>query len=729
MSNDSNTNTNTNTDDEIDLLALLQVIWHGKLWLLLVTVLAIAIGIISIIITTPVYKADGLLQIEEKRGGLGLSSEIMEQFKTDSVSVTEIEILRSRMVLGQVVEDLSLDIVASPHELPVVGNALRLLGFPDPGLKSLSSYAWGGEQITVGELYVPADWIDIPLVLTVLDDTSYEIELPDGTARTGQIRQRLVDNSLGLALRIDVLEGDTGRQFDIVKKPALIAITNLRERLSVAETTRQSSILRIELTDTDKMRGKRVLDAIAQAYVGQNVSRSSAEAQRSLDFIQEQLPKAELAVVEAQNALNTYRQQQRSVDLTYETGALLGRATEIEEKLNALLIDEELLKERYTINHPSYQALLKNRAGLVEQLDSLRDEAGGLPETQKEIFNLTRNLEVAQQVYLQLLNRAQELQVLRASSIGSVRIIDTAQAKPQPVSPRRGRILALSALMGLFLGTGVILGRHLLRRGVRGGEELEAIGLPVFATVNFSMEANDHRKTKGRLPIMAIERPNDLVVEALRSLRTSLHFGMLDAKTKSVMFTSGAPGAGKSFTVSNLGVVAAQAGQKVCVVDADLRRGYLRRYFGTAKNGAGLAELLAGTHTLDAVLAHGPIENLSFIASGRFPPNPSELLMRSEFTDLLTELDSRFDLILVDSPPALAVTDPVVMSRAVGASIIVVRHLETVIGEVEAVRRMFATGGSKITGAVLNGYDPTVQGGSGSSYSYNYRYSYNTRGD
>lgn len=713
-------------DDEIDLMALLEVVWRGKLWVGLVTAVALAIGVIAILITTPVYKADGLLQLEEKRSGLGLPSEMLEQLSTVSPSITEIEILRSRLVLGEVVEDLALDVKAGPRQMPILGDALHRLGFPDPGWDGLAPYAWGGEKIRIGELVVPERWIDLPLIVTMRQGEAYEVELPDGRRLRGTVRQRLADNAVGLALRIDVLEGAPGRQFEIVQKPTLSVIRALRERFSVTETARDSSILRIELSDTDRAHAVRVLDAISRAYVGQNVSRSSAEAQRSLDFIKDQMPKAEQAVVDAQDELNAYRQQRRSVDLTYETGALLERVTEIEERLNALVIEEEQLKERYTINHPTYQALLTNRAKLEEQLDGLRDEAGGLPETQKEIFNLTRNLEVAQQVYVQLLNRVQELQVLRASSIGSVRIIDTAQAGPRPISPRRGRILALCALLGLMLGTGLVLGRHMLRRGVRGGEELEKIGLPVFATVNFSADAVNHRKTRGALAILALERPDDLVIESLRSLRTSLHFGMLDASTKSVMLTSGAPGAGKSFTAVNLAVVAAQAGQKVCVIDADLRRGYLRRYFGLEKARAGLAEWLARERKLEEVLVPGPVDGLSVIPSGRFPPNPSELLMRSEFAKLLDMLDADFDLVIIDSPPALAVTDPVVMSRAVGASIIVVRHMQTAIGEVEAVRRMFETAGSKITGAVLNGYDPSVAGSRDANYAYNYRYSYET---
>ncbi|TKA96245.1 polysaccharide biosynthesis tyrosine autokinase [Cereibacter changlensis] len=712
-------------EDEIDILKLVGVVASG--WPLVICCLCFAIlaGTVLILLTDPVYRADGLLQLEQKRSGLALPTAMQDLVAEDSASVTEIEILRSRMVLGTVVDQLDLDVVAEPRRLPVIGKALDRLNLPDPSLQILKPYAWAEESILIGEFEVPERWVGEVLTITAQGDGRYNLLLPDGTTREGAIREVLRDDALGLSLRIDQLEGPADRQFTLVRREVADVVSGLRDRFSVSEVGRQSSILNIQLTAASPGRAAMVLDAIAQAYVAQNVSRSSIEAQRSLDFIDEQLPKSEQEVAEAQNALNAYRQQQQSVDLNYETQSLLDQATALEQELSKLRLQEEELKERYTINHPAYQALLTNRVQLQADLDRLREEAASLPETQKEIFNLTRNLEVAQQVYLQLLNRVQELQVLRASSIGSVRIIDTAQASADPIAPRKGRTLALAAILGLVVGVGLVLLRHMTRRGVKGGEELDRIGLPVFATINYSNDAANHRSIRGTLPILAITKPNDLVVEALRSLRTSLHFGMLDALTNSVLLTSAAPGAGKSFNAVNLAVVTAQAGQRVCLIDADMRRGYLRRYFGVERNAPGLAEVLAGERTVEDVMVSGPIGGMSVLTSGRFPPNPSELLMRASFTELLASLNQRFDLIIIDGPPALAVTDPVIMSRSVGATIVVVRHLETALGEVEAVRRAMETSGSKLAGAILNGYREMGRG-YGSDYYYNYRYAYQT---
>lgn len=719
-------------EDEINILELLGVVWAGKYWIALAAALSLAVGSFLVLKTQPIYQAQGLLQLEAKSGALALPEGMQDLFggggSGNSPGETEIEILKSRMVMGQVVRDLGLAIYANPRPLPVLGLIPVRLGLPDLGL--VTRYQWGNESITVGELEMPEAWLDVPMDLRITGADSYHVLLPNGQGYDGKLRSRLVLPEHGFSLVVDQLEGPVGREFILGRKTLPKAVQAVQQNFSVSENPKRSSILQVTYNDPNPRRAEEVLNTIAQTYVAQNISRSAAEAQNSLAFIEEQLPVSAEAVRKAQDALNAYRQKQQSVDVDYETRSLLERATQIETDLNALTIQEDELKKRYTINHPTYQALLQTRAGLEIQLEEIRKATVGLPETQKEIFNLTRNLEVAQQVYVQLLNRSQELRVVQASTVGSVRIIDTAYASNIRIAPRTGRTLAIYLLVGLILGTGFVLMRRALRRGIRGAQEIEQAGLPVFATVTYSPDAANHRKTKGGLPILAMAKPDDLVIEALRSLRTSLHFGMLDAKTNTILLTSAAPGAGKSFTAVNLAAVAAQAGQKVCLIDADLRKGYLRRYFNREKGTPGLAEFLAHEKTLDEVLIQGPIPELCVITSGRFPPNPSELLMRAEFEALLTTLNERFDLIIIDSPPTLAVTDPVVIGRYAGASIIVVRHLETMLGEVEAVRRAFETAGAKVTGAILNGYKMSEGSRYGGQYQYyNYRYSYKSDRD
>ena len=718
----------TTDEDEYDLVQLLSDILAGKYWIAAAVAVALVLGAVSVLKTRPIYRAQAVLQLESRSGSLALPagmSDMLGGGAGDNGAEAEMEIMKSRMVMAQAVRALDQQAYAYPRPLPFLGLIPAQLQLPDPGFDLLRPYQWGDEAIEIGEISVPQDWLGDAMLLTITGPTSYRIDLPDGSSATGILRARLALPQEGFSLVVDRLEGPIGREFYVGRSKISSAVNALLKQFSVEEFPRRSSILRMKFSGPDPKRAEAALDAIAQSYVGQNIARSAAEVQSSLTFIEEQLPIAKQKVSQAQDALNAYRQEQQSVDVDFETRTLLVQATEIEAQLSALALQEEDLKKRYTINHPAYQALLQNRLSMEAQLDDVRKSTLSLPETQKEIFNLSRDLQVSQDVYVQLLGREQELRVVRASSVGSARIIDTAFSNGYRTAPLTKRIMTLYLIAGFGVGVGIVLLRRLRRHGIRDAQEIEKVGLPVFATVSHTPGAVNLHKRKGWLPIMAITEPDDMVIEALRSLRTSLHFGMLDAKTNTILLTSAAPGAGKSFTAVNLAAVAAQAGQKVCIVDADLSKVYLRRYFDVEKVTPGLAEFLAKEKTLDEVLIQGPIEGLSLISSGRYPPNPSELLMRAEFENLLLTLNEQFDLIIVDSPPALAVTDPVVIGRFTGTTIIIARHMETMLGEVQAVRRMFEIAGVKITGAILNGYKASEGGTYGSQYQYSsYRYSY-----
>lgn len=730
-------------DSEINLFDIASSLWGNRWRIVVVMLLALLVGVVAILLTKPTYRATGLIQLETDSPNMALPQAMQDIVGTStgtgsSTTNTQIAIIQSRMVIGQAVRKLDLQIFAAPRRVPLIGQMLVQLHLPEPGIGALGPFSWGNESIKVGRLRVPPSWQNTPMTLTKTAPGKFSLELPDGRSVNGAVGTELTlpvppgvekaPEGETYSLMVTDLTGPVGRQFEIGEKSFETAVADVQSGFTVSQPSNQASILTTSYTSTSPELAEQVLNAVAQAYVEQNIERSASSAQKSLEFIRNQLPKARDAVDKAQNALNAYQQKNQSIDLTYQTQALLQRVTDLESKLSALALKEEEIKNLYTVNHPAYQSLLQDRKTLESQLADAKKAANGLPETQKAVFNLQRDLTVAQQIYVQLLNREQELRVVRASSIGSVRVIDTAYASPDPVAPQKKRILALALVAGFVIGSALVLLRRALRQGIRGAQEIEQLGLPVFATIPYASEVAGLRERKGLLPILALNHPDDVAVEALRSLRTSLHFGMIDATTNTVMVTSAAPAAGKSFTIINLAVVAAQAGQRVCVVDADLRRGYLRRFVGRGKDTPGLSEYLAKERSLEEVLLEGPVEGLSLILTGRYPPNPSEILMRSEFQDLLDELDKRFDLVLVDTAPTLAVTDPVVIGRYTGARILVARHMETMIPEVEAVRRAFENAGSKLTGAILNGYRISEASKYGQAYSYyNYRYSYKSR--
>ncbi len=720
-------------DDSIDIARLVSQLWAGKFLITLCAVLGIGAGVFIFTNTPKTFQADALLQLESKGGGMGLPKELLGLIDpglmgSGSVTTTEIEIIGSRLVLGQVVAALHLDWWAAPVLLPVIGVAVQRYDLPLPDLEMLRPYARRLETIELGLLQVEPGWIGEPIVLTITGDGAFEVATPNGSVLPGRVGETLHNPEKTFALRVQLLTGAVGRQFILEQRGELITIADLRSILTVAEKGRGSSILLLSYTAASKRDAQRTLNAITEAYVQQNISRGMADADSSLQFLDSQLPIAEKSVRDAEEVLNAYRRQAQVVDLSFESRSVLTQVERVHTELQELQGQEDEIKQRYTPNHPVYQQLLNNRARLEAQLADLTAEADSLPETQRNIVNMTRDLEVAQQNLFQLQIRVQGTQVQRASKIGSVRIIDMAQAEDLPIAPRGSLILALGMLLGGMVGVALVFVRAWQRRGVQGAEQIEQLGLPVFATVNYVAEFDMTRRKKGdRPPLVALTDPGNIAVEAFRSLRTSLHFGMLDAPTNALVLTSATPDAGKSFTAANLAVVMAQGGQRVCLIDADLRRGQLRKFFDKPKNTPGLAEYLGEEKTLDEVLLDDPVAGLSFICTGRYPPNPSDLLLRSRMQELLALLAPRFDMVIIDTPPVLAVTDPVVLGRIAGAILLVARHDVTPIAEIEATRRTLESAGLKITGAVLNGYDPRKA--DAGRYGYSYRYDYKQRTD
>lgn len=718
------TSENNIADDEIDLGQLLGSIWRGRVWIVAATSVGIALGAFNIANTNPTFQADAMLQLEENSGTLALPSSLSAMAESDPRSVTEIEILRSRLVLGRAIADQNLDWRIRPDTMPLVGTMFSRYQFPVLNQIIPARFVRPSDSIDLDNLVVPPNMLNEEFELIVTSDTTYRLGFADGSRLEGTVGLPTTDQGTGFSITLASIEAQEGRRFFIRQIDERRAINALRGRLSVSERGRSSGILEVRLTGENRNDSTRALGAVVQAYLNQNISRSAADADSSLDFIRDQLPQAEQDLRTAEEALNSFRQERATIDLSLETQTILGQVTRVESELADLQRRENELAERFTPSHPTYRQLTTERTRLETRLEDLRNQVGALPETQRRILNLSREVELAQRIYADLLTRAQEVEVLRASTIGNVRIVDPASASPSPVAPRKPLILALSMVLGAMAGIGIVLVRNWMRKGVQDPSELEQFGLPVFATINYSKEGDTEGRRDGKMAILALESSADLTVEALRSLRTSLHFGMLDAQTPSLTLTSSHPGAGKSFLSVNLAAVAAQAGQRVCVIDADLRRGQLRRYFDQPRNTAGLAEVLAGDLDFDEALIQGPHENLFFLPTGRYPPNPAELLMRAEFTKLVEACAKIFDLTIFDAPPVLAVTDPVILARNTGATVFVARHDKTTIGEVEATQKTMAAAGLKFSGAVLNGFDPKKAGG---RYGYGYRYEYKQR--
>lgn len=400
---------------------------------------------------------------------------------------------------------------------------------------------------------------------------------------------------------------------------------------------------------------------------------------------------------------------------------------ELEAQLNELTFKESEISQRFTKDHPAYRSLLDKRTTLLKEKERLNQQIQKMPKTQREVLRMTRDVEVNQQIYVQLLNKVQELSIVKAGTVGNVRILDNAQTFATPVKPQKTMIVLLSTLLGGMLSLAFVLVKAALHRGVENPDDIEQIGLSVYASIPKSSlqlelfnKLKRHRKQNRDLTLLAESNPADLSVEALRGLRTSLHFAMMEAKNNVLMISGPAPGIGKSFVSTNFSVVAAKTGQRVLLIDADMRKGYLQQPFGMDWEN-GLSDYLGGKIPLATAVKETRIENLDIITRGQVPPNPSELLMHPRFNELVEWASGHYDLVIIDTPPVLAVTDPSIVGALAGTTLMVARFGMNTVKEIDVARNRFEQAGIEVKGVILNATEKKASNYGYGYYSYSYQ--------
>lgn len=720
-------------DDEIDLRELLGTLADHKWFIGIVTVLSFVVAVGYALAATPIYQANGLVQVEQKVPKLpGLSAITETLGASSSEAATEIAIIESRSVIGQAVKNLNLDVVVKPERFPLFGGFIVRNFSPDqPGELAapwfdLKRYGWGGAVLDVFQLKVPPELEGKELTLVAGTNGAYTLR-HDGTALLeGQVGQ--VAKGSGITLQVKTLRANPGTRFTVAHNPTLTTIACLQQHIHATEQGKDSGIIRLTYNNADPSLAVAVLNEVQQAYVRQNVERNSAQAASSLEFVKEQLPEVRLHLDQAQAALNTFQMKAHSVDVTLQTKSLLDQVVAVDTSIQQLEVQRADVARRFTVQHPAYKALMKQIGTLQARKKAIEAHVDNLPDTQKELLRLTEDVQVTNTTYTGLLNQAQQLEIARAGTVGNVRVIDPAATDvTKPVEPVRATIVAGGTFLGFVLAIAFVFMRKMLNRGVEDPAEIEQLGLPVYATVPLSPRAlalarlpGSHRHD-GRPRLLALDTPADPAVEALRSLRTSLHFAQLESRNPILMVSGSSPGAGKTFVAANLAVVSAQAGQKVLLVGCDLRKGSLHRLFGESAE-SGLSELISGQ--IDVATAVRPVpgvEGLHFVTRGKIPPNPSELLMHRNFGAQLARLAEGYDLVILDTPPILAVTDAAIVGHHAGTSLLVVRFGLNQAREIALARQRFEQNGVKVGGAIFNAVERRASG----YYSYGY-YEYRT---
>ncbi|MFW1857388.1 polysaccharide biosynthesis tyrosine autokinase [Acinetobacter defluvii] len=721
-------------DDTIDLKELFfSLIAQWKV-IALCIILSLICALLYLRVTPNTYSTDAMVQVEESKGAgaaalLGDLSSVVEQ---KSPAQAEIEILKSRMVLGTVIQDLNLNLKIQDDE---DGKLHRLLTKDDILLdyrKDGVFYQKNQSNFLIKQFNIPTTFQNKALTLDLTTPNQFKLidiekEQVVFTGKLNQANQN-IDRYGTWSIYIES-KAPFKQTFTVVKQSLPAAVGSLNADYSVAEKGKLTGVIGLAYQGQDKQHITEVLNSILQVYHAQNIERKTLESKQTLKFLDKQLPELKKQLEESEIKFNKFREQFNTIDVTQESELMLKQNVELEKTRIELKQKQAELSAKYTSSHPLMAEINAQLATIDKKANELNQALKRLPETQRLYLQLYRDVKVNSELYTSLLNNYQQLKIAEAGEIGNVRIIDTAAEPIEPIKPRKLIILILSIFVGGFVGVLIALLRNLMHTGIKDSTQIEnELDLPVYATVPRSPIQESRiqiLKKKKSIPILAVKNSNDIAIESLRSIRTTIHFSLANAKNNIIAISGPAPEVGKSFISANLATIFAQSNKRVLLIDADIRRGYLHKYFNRETT-PGLTELLSNQSSVEQTIFKTEVANLDFIARGKNQSNPSEMLGSNQFKQLLEQLSQQYDHIILDTPPVLAVTDGIIISQYAGVNLVVARYAKTQIKELELTVNRFEQAGTKVNGIILNDIN---RASGGYSYGYNYAYNYTAHKD
>jgi capsular exopolysaccharide synthesis family protein len=768
-------------EETLDLREILGVLRRHKLLVGVITLLVVGVAMVLAFRQAPQYRASAVIRLKNERQALtgSIQNDAMDQVVGKAVDplLSQLQVLRSRSNAREVVKRTGMRLhsttpgfsgalVENVSIAPTVGNDSVSLRFGTEGYAiekdGTEARAFYGRQaslagitltvtkrpavrhaqlVVVGEEAAAQHLLD-NLTTRALDKT--DVVQVEFTHSDPHVAQRVANAAVGVFQTANAsesqqqsrrrrlfLEEQLGKT-DSVLAVAQLQLSDFRRREQVYSSRDKFAAQQTSMIELDVRREELVSDRRVFASLLNSLARSDNRNLRT--FVSAPGIAGNPVISQLYTQLLQY-QTARDSAMAGPWGSAAQNPDV--QRLNTLITNTE---RRLIDAVQSHVGALEARIRSLDEMKARNTvEIQGLPEKEAEEMRLMQQVETANKLADQLREEYQKARIAEAVEIGQVEVVDFAGLPVTPIGSGRGLKITLGLLIGLMLGGGAAFLREHLDTKVRRRDELEPLlKIPSLAVIPRIAMNGKAAVPRLRLPLRAdngnaVERPLERLVtivegrssgaEAYRSLRTNLLFSQTALTTRRVLVTSAMAAEGKTTTASNLAVTFAQQGKSVLIIDGDLRKARLHRVFGITRE-PGLVDVIAGFASIDESIRPSGVQNLSVLAAGTLPPNPSELLGSPRMREVLDAASERYDLVLIDAPPVLVAGDASILSVLVDGTVMVLRAGQTDRGAALAAVQQLKSVGATMLGSVLNDPDAKV-----ASYEGYYYYAYNYYGE
>lgn len=707
----------TDDEDVIDLREYWNVLVRRRKTVFTFMAVTVVAALLVTFLSTPIFRAEVLVQIDREEG------KVVEFQTTTNESVwskdfydTQYQLLQSRSLAGRVIDQLGLRTSGAFVEMDQPSFFRETIG----RLK---------EWIQVGEGDVAREEREPDLEKLFLENLTVS---PVKNSRLVKVSYNGPDPEEAAAAANAVAENFINTNLERRYEASSYAKTFLEEQTQQVRANLEDSERRLmayarerEIVNLDDK-----LAILMQKLREMNTELIQAESERILAEAeyQEMMEEGRASMVNVLDSPVIQKIKERKADLeteyqeklkVYKPGypKMQQLQRQIAETNREIANESAVIANSVKIN---FEARLRREVKIKMRINEIKEEILSLQDRSTDYQTLKREVDTNGELYDGLLQRMKEVGVAAGIGTNNVSIIDSAQVPRAPYKPSLSKNLAIAIALGLFGGVLLAFVFETMDDTMKSSEQVEKrIGAPVLGIIPL-VTAEDQDVESHEVPILAHKNPKSALAEAYRSLRTSLIFATSEGAPKFMHFTSSSPGEGKTTSAVSTAITFAQTGNKVLLIDADLRNPSLHQVF-LLPNSEGLTNYLTGDVKPSDIAQATQVTRLFAITSGPLPPNPVELLSSAKMVDLLSLARERFDYVVIDGPPVIGLADALVLANLAGASLYVVEAGGTRAGALDISLKRLRAANARILGAV---FAKVGRAGTGYGYGYGYDYQY-----